>query len=179
MENYRFIPFDLSRAKTLENPSGLDVVDATGCDVTIVTTNYNSGFRDDEGNNKYPIFAITHEKEGDKPIAYNIDGEPGRSHCPNLWLKEKATQRKMTHQELAWWLRDCPEEHREFIYYDDSDYATGHKTVYHELEYVVCDADTPVDDILIRSNGGDWREPIISNGGEWSAPHITEEDYEL
>lgn len=93
MENYRLIPFDLSRAKTLENPSGLDVADATGCDVTIVTTNYNSGFRDDKGNNKYPIFAITHEKEGDKPIAYNIDGEPCRSHVPNLWLREQVTQR--------------------------------------------------------------------------------------
>lgn len=169
------IPFDLSRAKTLENPSGLDVADANGCDVTIVTTNYNSGFRNDEGNNKYPIFAITHEKEGDTPIAYNIDGEPCRSYCPNLWLKEKATQRKMTHQELAWWLRDAPEEHREYICSDYCGY-TEHRTIYQTFEYMVCDADKPVDDILIRSNGGDWIEPLISNGGEWSVPHITEED---
>lgn len=161
MENYRLIPFDLSRAKTLENPRGLDVVDTNGCDVTIVTTNYNSGFSDDKGNNKYPIFAITHEKEGDTPIAYNIDGEPCRHYVPNLWLKEPVTSRLMTCQELSWWLRDAPEEHREYIFFEEGDIDKERRCVHHVYEYHACDKDIPVQGIVIRSNGGEWHEPLI------------------
>ena len=68
---------------------------------------------------------------------------------------EKVKTRRMTHRELAWWLRDKPEEHRELkmsvddpiidslYYYDNETNETVNK------------------DIIIRRNGGEWIEPLI------------------
>ena len=68
---------------------------------------------------------------------------------------EKVKTRRMTHRELAWWLRDKPEEHRELkmsvddpiidslYYYDNETNVTVNK------------------DIIIRRNGGEWEEPLI------------------
>jgi len=70
---------------------------------------------------------------------------------------EEVKKRRMTHQELSWWLRDCPEEHRELkmsvddpiidslYYYDNETNVTVNK------------------DIIIRRNGGEWEEPIVDN----------------
>ena len=74
-------------------------------------------------------------------------------------LKEVKT-RRMTNQELAWWLRDKPEEHREYCYTTaESDIEFEH--VYSEYEYIVNCADKKVKGILIRRNGGEWEEPLI------------------
>lgn len=75
MENYRLIPFDLSRAKTPENPSGLEVVT--------------------KGDN---------DKE--------------------------------------------------------------HRVVHSVFDYIPGRSNEPVDSILIRSNGGEWREPYITEEGK-------------
>lgn len=68
---------------------------------------------------------------------------------------KKVKTRRMTHRELAWWLRDKPEEHRELkmsvddpiidslYYYDNETNETVNK------------------DIIIRRNGGEWIEPLI------------------
>lgn len=62
---------------------------------------------------------------------------------------------ELTHRELAWWLRDKPEEHRglkmsvddpiidSLYYYDNETNETVNK------------------DIIIRRNGGEWIEPLI------------------
>lgn len=67
---------------------------------------------------------------------------------------EEIKKRRMTNQELSWWLRDCPEEHREFRY-------AGDKDVYNTYDYPENEANTPVKSILIRRNGGEWEEPLI------------------
>lgn len=64
--------------------------------------------------------------------------------------------RLMTHQELADWLRNAPEEHREYRY-------AGDKNVYNTYDYPEIEAKTPVDEniITIRRNHGEWNKPLI------------------
>ena len=69
---------------------------------------------------------------------------------------EKVKNRRMTHQELSWWLRECPEEHREYSHEDGRYVQSGY------YDYFSGDANVKVDDgILIRRNGGEWEEPLI------------------
>ena len=70
--------------------------------------------------------------------------------------KEEVKTRRMAHQELADWLRDAPEEHREYRY-------AGDKDVYNTYDYPETEAKTPVDEnrITIRRNHGEWQEPLI------------------
>lgn len=75
-------------------------------------------------------------------------------HCAEI---EEPKKRRMTQQELAWWLMDGIKEgkHREY----------KHKTdmwAYPILCYNTEKSNQPVDDnILIRENGGEWREPLV------------------
>ena len=70
--------------------------------------------------------------------------------------KEEVKTRRMAHQELADWLRDAPEEHREYRY-------AGDKDVYNTYDYPETEAKTPVDEnrITIRRNHGEWQKPLI------------------
>lgn len=67
--------------------------------------------------------------------------------------KEDKT-RIMTHQELSDWLCQCPEEYREFKYKECSTVVKVH-------DYYENEANTPVENVLIRRNHGEWKEPII------------------
>lgn len=70
-------------------------------------------------------------------------------HCAEI--EEKT--RRMTNQELSWWLRDS--SRREFKYLNDG-------FVYFEYSYLDNEDSTLIeDDILIRENGGEWREPLV------------------
>lgn len=87
---------------------------------------------------------------------WSIEGKFGPTEDINrdLVFSEKKI-RRMTNQELAWWIREHPEEHREwktklsfnvyvlFTYKED------------EAQWICSE------DILIRSNGGEWKEPLI------------------
>ena len=67
--------------------------------------------------------------------------------------EEDKTQR-MTNRELAWWLRKCPEECREYKY-------KGCSNIHNTYNYYEDEADNPCLDVLIRSNGGEWKEPLV------------------
>ena len=59
----------------------------------------------------------------------------------------------MTYKEFSKWLREHPEEFRE---YKQFGYIAS------EFTYYISEADIPVnDDILIRRNYGKWEEPLI------------------
>jgi hypothetical protein len=142
--NYRLIPFDIKRAKTPSNPDGLEVV-AGGKDVRIICT--------DRRSSKYIIVALIYNRIIDDEDIYSYDEfGVGVNNC--LLLKEPIMPRRMTNQELACWLRDCPEEHREWKY----DYGTN---VYCTYNYLERHADDECENILIRRNGGEWREPLV------------------
>lgn len=74
-------------------------------------------------------------------------------HCAEI---EEPKTRRMTNQELSWWLQDGIREgkHREWKFADSM-------AVYPILYYTEDMANNPVDDVLIRENGGEWREPIV------------------
>lgn len=69
---------------------------------------------------------------------------------------EKAKTRRMTNQELSWWLREHPEEHREMTYSDEDNYVSS------DISYLKSEANIQVyEKIVIRKNGGEWQEPLI------------------
>ena len=70
------------------------------------------------------------------------------AHCAEI---EK--QRRMTNQELAWWLREKPT--REWKYMNGV-------TVYGYYGYEEkCENEEVLNNILIREDGGEWREPLV------------------
>lgn len=68
-------------------------------------------------------------------------------HCAEI-----AKSRRMTNKELSRWLREKPTREYKFGSTD---------CVFCFLAYQEIDADDEVDDILIRENDGEWREPLI------------------
>lgn len=68
--------------------------------------------------------------------------------------EEEPETRRMTNRELAWWLRKCPEECREYKY-------NGCSNIHNTYNYYEDEADNPCLDVLIRSNGGEWKEPRV------------------
>lgn len=74
---------------------------------------------------------------------------------PCEMIEKDVKTRRMTNQELSWWLRDCPQERREVCREDED-------TIYSRYIYRKCDADEEVPDFVrIRKNGGEWIEPLI------------------
>ena len=94
---------------------------------------------------------------GDKPNAWLKDGHCYKDRNDDADLFFSRT-RPMTNKELAWWLMEKPEEHREWKKIFDGKTATVHS----KYVYLENDQDKECDDeILIRSNGGEWRFPEV------------------
>ena len=162
MEKFKLIPFDLQRAKTPSNPDGLEVVTKGDSEsVTIAATDFRSSRRHPNGDSLYPILAITHSKFGDRTAFYTCSGliaDDDECDYPGdtLYLKEPIKPRRMTNKELSWWLRDCPEEHRELKYGIDG------PNVYADYNYPETNQNSSCHaDIVVRRNGGEWFEPLI------------------
>ena len=108
------------------------------------------------------------EKEKVKrKVVYILSGVRGRKqNVITLYTDESCTyayahcaeiekQRRMTHKELSRWLREHPS--REYKY-QTSDY------IYSAFNYREYKQDEEVsDNILIRENGGEWREPLVAD----------------
>ena len=91
-----------------------------------------------ERNPSRPVIALT----SDNITAANY------KHCAEI---EK--QRRMTNQELAWWLRE--KSTREWKYMNGV-------TVYGYYGYEEkCENEEVLNNILIREDGGEWREPLV------------------
>lgn len=83
----------------------------------------------------YPVIALT----DNETATYRY------KHCAEI---EK--QRRMTHKELASWLREKPT--REFKYSN---------SIYTYDEY--CEDEEVPEDIRIREDDGEWREPLVED----------------
>ena len=106
------------------------------------------------------------EKEKVKrKVVYILSGVRGRKqNVITLYTDESCTyayahcaeiekQRRMTNQELAWWLREKPT--REWKYMNGV-------TVYGYYGYEEkCENEEVLNNILIREDGGGWREPLV------------------
>lgn len=75
-----------------------------------------------------------------------------------LRIKPIIKTRRKTNLELADWLRDCPQEHREYKYRD----GIG---IWFDYTYDECEENKPCVDVLIRRNHGEWEEPLIEVEG--------------
>ena len=126
---------------------------------------------------KVEIFTTTRENE-DTHVVVGVMGEPKsksekHSNHYTSWTKEgkfystatdcvgdlffsvKKKKRRMTNRELAWWLREHQEEHRE-AWDKLTDCVFSIYTYWKEGESCPCP-----DKMLIRRNGGEWEEPLI------------------
>jgi len=123
-----------------------------GKKVVILTTERN--------HPNYPIVGdvLWNDAEDMDLVAWCLNG----SYYPDfsadkrdLFFSVKKKTRRMTNQELAWWLREHQEEHREFRFGADT-------SVFHSYPYRESSSNCPCKEgIFIRSNGGEWREPEI------------------
>lgn len=148
-KNYRLIKFDLQRAKKPSNPDGLEVVTSDDQYVRILCT--------DRRSDDYPIIALVRNiHTGYEDVkSYDVFGlDYTGDSC--LCLKEPVKPRRMTEKELSWWLREHPEEHREL----SRGFNDG--TVFTSFAYNDnhCDDEVP-EDYRIRTNGGEWKEPLV------------------
>lgn len=74
--------------------------------------------------------------------------------------EKEVKTRRMTNQELSWWLRDCQQERREVCRVDED-------TIYSRYIYRKCDANEEVPEFVrIRKNSGEWQEPLIEEMGD-------------
>lgn len=90
-------------------------------------------------------------------MCYTLKGKVNNreDNIDDLFLKIPVKTRRMTNQELSWWLRECPEEHREWKRNDCS-------TITSTYTYFDYEANNECYfESVIRSNGGEWREPLI------------------
>lgn len=152
--NYKIIPFDIEKAK-----AGAEVVTKNGRSARIIC--YDKKL--DTEFSKNPIVALlsytgkygtTYELTQSYTLKGKIDNREDNND--DLFLKIPVKTRRMTNQELSWWLRECPDEHREWSTKNADD------LIYHIFDYVQHEANEECsEDILIRSNGEEWREPLI------------------
>lgn len=144
MSKTRRVPFDVAKAK-----EGAKIVTRNKNSVRILDYNLKSV--------DTPIVAAVMEDTYEHVFQYKING---KHECKSLYefdlfIEEEVETRRMTNQELAWWLRDCPEEHREVCRVDED-------TIYSRYIYRKCDANEEVPEFArIRKNGGEWQEPLI------------------
>lgn len=72
--------------------------------------------------------------------------------------EKKIKTRRMTNQELSWWLRDHPEEHRECRF----ETASFECEIFTDYPYLDSAKDCEVPDkYYIRKNGREWQEPLV------------------
>lgn len=124
----------------------------SGFKVVIFTTERN--------DSDYPIAGdILRYVYNSQLTAWNKDGLNEFHNCvnnkDNLFFSIKKKIRRMTNRELSWWLQEHKEEHREFCY-KTSDGIFSTYSYWKDREFHECP-----DSILIRYNGGEWKEPLI------------------
>lgn len=146
MNKTKLVLFDVEKAK-----NGAKVVTRNGLPVRI-------GFYDLKGG-EFPIAGAVKEKDNTEAVrSFTMKGRHysyDKDSPYDLFIEEEVKTRRMTIKELAWWLRDHPEEHREFKYKDTQ--KVDSLGTYNE-----CDQNEECNEnIVVRRNGSEWEEPLI------------------
>lgn len=145
---YKTIPFDVNRI----NEEGVQIVTRDGRNARVICTNCH-------GTDGKTLLALANNTSYEFVVLLYENGRFNRNKedSYDLFMRVPCKYRKMTKQELSWWLRDCPEEHREWKF----DYIDN---IYCIRDYDECEANDECDEtILIRRNGGEWKEPLIED----------------
>lgn len=119
-----------------------------GCPVEIYTTNRSGEYSVVGGIKNFTVKFWRSDGTSNEDYTYD-------ELSTDLFFSPKKATRRMTWQELSWWLREKPEEeHREYK-------RKNCLSVNHYIEYQEHRANEECDpEIVIRSNGGEWEEPI-------------------
>lgn len=145
MDKTKLVPFSVEKAK-----AGAKIV--TRCGLSARITDY--AIKDKE----HPILGLVDSGLYETPETFTNKGRAISNNVESdydLFIEEEIGPRRMTNQELAWWLRSSPEEHREFMITEDGAIFDSHI-------YYVDEANEPVKNgVVIRKNGGEWQEPLI------------------
>lgn len=151
------IPFDLERAK-----AGAKVVSRCGNPARLV----DCAIKD----KNHPILGLVDEGLYEVPETFTNEGRVVGDSVDSeydLFIEEETVGKvksapkthRMTYKELSWWLREHPEEHREYTH---EDIRKSSWNVYSCYDYNTSYADEEVNEyIRIRKNGGEWIEPLI------------------
>ena len=114
---------------------------------------------DEERMEKHKVLYVLSEEEAPvsdyRVIALTIEHNSIVSrytHCAEI---EEPKRRRMTNKELAWWLQEG--KHREYKFPDINIQLVRS---YFEYDEAVAN-DEVYGNILIRENGGEWREPLV------------------
>lgn len=143
---YKTIPFDVNRI----NEEGVQVVTRNKQGARVICTDYC-------GSSDKTLLALIRNGLYENVVQLYENGRFSRNKVDNydLIMSVPCKYRRMTNQELSWWLRDCPEEHREWKF----DFLDS---IYCIRDYDDCEANDECDEtILVRRNGGAWEEPLI------------------
>lgn len=146
MKQTRLISFNIEKAK-----AGAKVFTRNGNQVRI-------GFYDAK-DDKFPIVAaILSDNGAEDIIQYTKNGTfciNESKHPLDLFIEEEVESKYVTNQELADWLRDYPNEHREYKHSEGD-------LVFNTFAYQEIHAHEPIqNDILVRRNHGEWKEPLV------------------
>lgn len=146
---YKTIPFDVNRI----NEEGVKVVTRNCQGARVICTDYC-------GSGDKTLLALICNGLYENVVQLYENGRfyPDKEDGYDLFMIVPCKYRRMTNQELAWWLRDCPEEHREWKYSGIERHAFAYFDYCDEDKDIQCD-----DNILIRRNGGAWEEPLIED----------------
>ena len=153
---YKTIPFDVNRI----NEKGVQVVTRNGLSVRILCFDAHS--------DNYPIVGLIKREDGNELCnSWTVEGynshyyrhqEQVSERLFDLFLQVPIKGRRMTNQELSWWVRDCPEEHREM----KCNFLKTDALIYHTYEYEEDEANDECSEyVLIRRNGGEWEKPLL------------------
>lgn len=128
-----------------------------GKKVIIITTRRNHLLYPIVGDISYN-YSCEDEPEDLDLVAWCLNGSyysDCREDNRDLFFSVKKKTRRMTNQELSFWLIEHPEEHREI-------YDKGDDTIYSTYSYQKDKASHECpDSIRICYNGGEWKEPLI------------------
>ena len=153
METKR-IPFDILRVYE----EGVKVVTRDGLSARILCTDLLK-------RDKEIVAAITGKKieKYEYINEYYVNGRYNEDEetTEDLMLEIPVKYRRMTSRELAWWLRDHPEEHREVLVWCD-DLNRSLITGVFRYSASVENLEVP-DSVSVRSNGGEWHKPLIED----------------
>lgn len=96
-----------------------------------------------------------------RDVDMSIDGYGSLEGFPEDYrIKPQPKTRRKTNVELSDWLRNCPEEHREYKF-KESSLSSDPSSVWFEYSYESGKENEPCDDVLIRRNHGEWEEPLV------------------
>ena len=112
----------------------------------------------EEREKKKVVYVIKDDFASCPVLAVSEEDSSFCIYCCCAEIEEPKT-RRMTNQELAWWLQDGIKEgkHREWKF-TEADVYVIHSTMCYTEEDA---SDTVGTDILIRENGGEWHEPLV------------------